>query len=272
LTHTQPPYLFQVIVARDLVAPGGTLLIDDVLNQTPVKLGDRSALGKSKYALPYLLAHGFTLEVVGYQYVLQRQQNWDAPVTAASPPYLPAAPLAPLDRPLQAVHVTFHTACVRELDYIARTLRVALTHHVVTDPTLPAADGNLVYNVHHARAERLWATHRRYYARFDLVIVSDTAALARVFLQQGVWTRKLIVWVRGCSLSRVWIPPLLNPTSLLHPGVQPVRLPPRVLLAAGPARGRRLPVPGRRVLQPLPRRGRPPTRRRARRVGGLHGV
>jgi len=208
LTHTQPPYLFQVIVARDLVAPGGTLLIDDVLNQTPVKLGDRSALGKSKYALPYLLAHGFTLEVVGYQYVLQRQQNWDAPVTAASPPYLPAAPLAPLDRPLQAVHVTFHTACVRELDYIARTLRVALTHHVVTDPTLPAADGNLVYNVHHARAERLWATHRRYYARFDLVIVSDTAALARVFLQQGVWTRKLIVWVGLRGAPACLIPPL----------------------------------------------------------------
>jgi len=61
----------QVIVARDLVAPGGIVLIDDVKNPTPRRLyGETSDLGKSKYSIPYLLEHGFEVVADEYQVVL----------------------------------------------------------------------------------------------------------------------------------------------------------------------------------------------------------
>jgi hypothetical protein len=65
----------KVIVARDLIAEGGFILIDDVRNQTPKKFGDTSGLGKSKYSLPFLLDHGFNLVMDEYQVLLQKQKK-----------------------------------------------------------------------------------------------------------------------------------------------------------------------------------------------------
>ena len=64
MTPIEPTALLQlteakIIVERNLLTPHGILLIDDVKNQTPKHFGDTSGLGKSKYALPYLLSHGF---------------------------------------------------------------------------------------------------------------------------------------------------------------------------------------------------------------------
>lgn len=63
----------RLIVERDLVPRGGVLLIDDVQNQTPRAFGEPSGLGKAKYSLPFLLAHGFHLEMGEYQYLLRRE-------------------------------------------------------------------------------------------------------------------------------------------------------------------------------------------------------
>jgi hypothetical protein len=54
-----------------LISPKGWILIDDVKNQTPKKFGEVSDLGKSKYALPYLLNNGFKIVMNEYQVVLQ---------------------------------------------------------------------------------------------------------------------------------------------------------------------------------------------------------
>lgn len=62
----------RIIVERDLVRPGGVLLIDDVQNQTPRAHGEPSLLGKAKYSLPYLLSHGFTADMSEYQSLLVR--------------------------------------------------------------------------------------------------------------------------------------------------------------------------------------------------------
>lgn len=64
----------QIIVERNLIAPNGIILIDDVRNQTPKKFGETSDLGKSKYALPYLLAHGFEIVANEYQVMLKRKK------------------------------------------------------------------------------------------------------------------------------------------------------------------------------------------------------
>ena len=45
----------------------------DVQNQTPRAFGEQSSLGKAKYSLPFLLAHGFRIEMGEYQYLLVRE-------------------------------------------------------------------------------------------------------------------------------------------------------------------------------------------------------
>lgn len=63
----------KIIVERDLLTSHGLILIDDVKNQTPWKFGDTSGLGKSKYALPFLLNHGYEIVADEYQVILQKK-------------------------------------------------------------------------------------------------------------------------------------------------------------------------------------------------------
>ena len=60
----------KIVVRRNLIAPGGLILIDDVRNQTPKQYGDTSGLGKAKYSLPYLLENGFEIVEDEYQILL----------------------------------------------------------------------------------------------------------------------------------------------------------------------------------------------------------
>ena len=63
----------KIIVERDLVKPGGLVLIDDVRNQTPKKFGETSEYGKAKYSLKYLLENGFEIIEDGYQVLLRKK-------------------------------------------------------------------------------------------------------------------------------------------------------------------------------------------------------
>ncbi len=63
----------KVIVERNLIAPQGYILIDDVRNQTPKKFGETSDLGKAKYSLPFFLENGFELVMDEYQVLLRRK-------------------------------------------------------------------------------------------------------------------------------------------------------------------------------------------------------
>jgi len=62
----------QIIIERDLIAPNGIILIDDVKNQTPKQFGELSDLGKAKYSIPYLLSHGFEMVADEYQVILRK--------------------------------------------------------------------------------------------------------------------------------------------------------------------------------------------------------
>lgn len=78
MTPIEPTALLQleeakVVVERNLIPKGGILLIDDVKNTTPRKFGDTSGLGKSKYALPFLLKNGFELIADEYQVILRKK-------------------------------------------------------------------------------------------------------------------------------------------------------------------------------------------------------
>ncbi len=63
----------KVVVERNLIAPNGIILIDDVQNQTPLKFGDHTKNGKARYSIPYLLANGFELIADEYQVILRKK-------------------------------------------------------------------------------------------------------------------------------------------------------------------------------------------------------
>jgi len=65
----------QLIVKRNLIAPNGIILLDDVANRTPAKFGDTSELGKSRYSIPYLLNNGFKIIENEYQVILKRKNH-----------------------------------------------------------------------------------------------------------------------------------------------------------------------------------------------------
>jgi hypothetical protein len=62
-----------LIVERNLIAPNGIILIDDVKNPTPAQFGDKTGLGKSKYSLSYLLNNGFEIVENEYQIILKKK-------------------------------------------------------------------------------------------------------------------------------------------------------------------------------------------------------
>lgn len=62
----------KIIVEKDLIKPGGLILIDDVRNPTPKKFGETSDFGKAKYSIPYLLDNGFKLVMDEYQVILKK--------------------------------------------------------------------------------------------------------------------------------------------------------------------------------------------------------
>lgn len=64
----------EMIVQRQLLKPGGLILIDDVLNKTPRDYGEvNNTLGKSQEAIPYLLSQGYNCVFEGYQYIFKTQ-------------------------------------------------------------------------------------------------------------------------------------------------------------------------------------------------------
>jgi hypothetical protein len=79
MTPLEPTALLQleeakVVIARNLIAPDGYILIDDIQNQTPKKFGEISDLGKGKYSIPFLLKHGFEIVMDEYQILLRKSK------------------------------------------------------------------------------------------------------------------------------------------------------------------------------------------------------
>ena len=85
---------------------------------------------------------------------------------------------------MKILHVTHHQGCKISIDFVCKKLG----HELETQ----FADWN--YNVSKELANEIWRKYKDYYETFDCIIVSDTAPLARIFLQNN-FEKKLIVWV-----------------------------------------------------------------------------
>ena len=99
--------------------------------------------------------------------------------------------------PLRVLHLSFHTGCIKDFEQIAQELGFNLTSWYILGDR-PRFDGvsmgNAVYNIGHERAETVWKKHKDYFDQFDVIVTSDTAPLARIFLQNG-WKKPLIIWI-----------------------------------------------------------------------------
>lgn len=96
------------------------------------------------------------------------------------------------------LHLTFHRGCEKDLNAVAERLGIDITSIFIQDKPTKWLDGetsgNGIYNLTHDRAQKIWKKHKDFFNSFDMVITSDTAPLARIFLQNG-WKKPLIIWV-----------------------------------------------------------------------------
>jgi hypothetical protein len=98
----------------------------------------------------------------------------------------------------KVLHLTFHRGCQVEFERVAKALNLDVTTWFIPDLPRGSFDGisggNALYNIGEERAKRIWLLHRETFEKFDAILTSDTAPLARVFLQHG-WTKPLIIWI-----------------------------------------------------------------------------
>jgi hypothetical protein len=99
---------------------------------------------------------------------------------------------------LNILHLSFHKGCIREIEIVAEALELKVTSLFIPDLQPKEFDGysagNSLYNIGHDRAENIWNKHKDYFNQFDAIITSDTAPLARIFLQNN-YTKPLIIWI-----------------------------------------------------------------------------
>lgn len=98
---------------------------------------------------------------------------------------------------LKMLHLSFHKGCIAAIDTMAKDLGIDVTHWNMGEKRelfVPLAKGNAIYNITHDLAKHIWKKNKHIFNQFDVIITSDTAPLARIFLQNK-WKKPLIVWI-----------------------------------------------------------------------------
>jgi hypothetical protein len=92
---------------------------------------------------------------------------------------------------MKILHLTFHSGTINEIEYICKYFG----HDVISQKFDDGeTKSNAIYNIGFDRAKKAWDKYKDYYNSFDMIITSDTAPVARTFMQNG-YKGKLIVWV-----------------------------------------------------------------------------
>lgn len=114
--------------------------------------------------------------------------------------WLPLCAQTPSVKPLKVLHVSFHLGCIKDFELVGKELGLDVTPWYVLeskeshDRFDSVGDWNAIYNIGHARAQRIWENNKEYFNQFDVIVTSDTAPLSRVFLQND-WQKPLIIWI-----------------------------------------------------------------------------
>lgn len=98
----------------------------------------------------------------------------------------------------KVLHVSFHKGCINNFEAVARELGLELTNFYIHDLSPYEFDGyskgNVIYNITKKRSEKVWEKHKDFFNSHDVIVVSDTTPLSRIFLQNE-WSKPLIVWI-----------------------------------------------------------------------------
>jgi hypothetical protein len=99
---------------------------------------------------------------------------------------------------MKILHLGFHKGCIDDIAEVAQELSLDITPwYILADrqDLDGRTTGDCVYNMTHERAQRVWERHKDYFNQFDVIMTSDTAPLARIFLQNNNWKKPLIIWI-----------------------------------------------------------------------------
>lgn len=91
---------------------------------------------------------------------------------------------------MKILHISYHSGCKNELEYVFNKLNYTVEYMQFSDES----NNNAKYNMGHERAKKYWDKYQSYFETFDLIIVSDTSPISRVFLQNN-YKGKLIIWI-----------------------------------------------------------------------------
>ncbi|MCH9811253.1 hypothetical protein K0U07_00645 [bacterium] len=98
----------------------------------------------------------------------------------------------------KALHLTFHKGTEMEMKYLCKELGIELTTwNILGDVPFEIQQKNrhkFGYIISHDLAERTFNTYKEEFDQYDLIITSDIAPLARIFLQNN-WKKPLLIWV-----------------------------------------------------------------------------
>lgn len=96
------------------------------------------------------------------------------------------------------LHLSFHQGCINDFQEVIKHFpAIQLTSWNIESNRrkLDAhISGDVIYNMSHDRAHRIWLQHADYFNSFDMIATSDTAPLSRIFLQNN-WHKPLPIWV-----------------------------------------------------------------------------
>ena len=91
---------------------------------------------------------------------------------------------------MRLLHIGFTIDIHYDIMYICKKLKIKTSFHIFEDGTKGK------YNIGKERANNYFKKHREYFETFDIILVSDTAPIARVFLENN-WNKKLLIWIHN---------------------------------------------------------------------------
>ena len=92
---------------------------------------------------------------------------------------------------LNILHLSFHKGCKKIIDYVCHKLNINCDFMEFDDGITKSA---AKYNIGKDRAKNCWNKYKDIFNKYDLIIISDTTPISRVFLQHD-FEKRLIIWV-----------------------------------------------------------------------------
>lgn len=92
---------------------------------------------------------------------------------------------------MKVLHIGFHKGLFNDFQYISEQLKIDSEYIKFTDGETKDSS---IYNIDHHLAKKVWDKYKDFYNSFDLILVSDTCPISRVFLQND-YKGKLIIWI-----------------------------------------------------------------------------